>query len=151
MNYFLPVNQVDGLLNLVQQSFDIDVPAVQVCVGCLILWLESHFPGKTVDLGGETLVNNHVTDLLLGSILGNSNESGESRDLDLAVVLGGHSEVVLDQLPYELLHVGLGVLSAVLKWGVHGHLRLDLGLIEWEELISQQFVDKSLEQVVLLE
>ena len=64
-----------SLFNLVQQSLDVRVPVAQMSVCTLILLLEGDFPGQPVDLGLDSLVNNHVSDFLFSSIFCNSNES----------------------------------------------------------------------------
>lgn len=59
---------------------------------------------------------------------------------------------MLDELTQELAHVALMVLCyALLEWVVLRHLRLDILLIEWHELISKQLVHVLAELSAFLE
>ena len=70
----------------------------------------------------DTLINNHVAQLLFRSILGYSYEFRKCFDVDFTIVFLDDTEIVLDKLAEELSHVGLVVLGhALLEWIVLLH------------------------------
>lgn len=125
-----------GLLHLVQKCFDVPVPVIKHTFSVLVLLFESYLPSKSVDFGLNPVINHHVANLLFGSVLWHTDESGQRRNIDFAIVLLDNSEIMLDQLPDQVTHVRLAVLCFSLKWLKRGHLLLDLCLVQGHQLKS---------------
>lgn len=66
-----------GLLHLIKECLDIPVPVIEHSLGVLILFLESHLPCKSVDLGLDSMVDHHVADLLLSSVFWDTDKPGK--------------------------------------------------------------------------
>ena len=111
MNHLLTVNQMARVLDLREERLQVLVPALQYLLGARLLLLEADDPLQPVDLGGDTLVNHHVADLLLSTVLRNADQIGKCGDANARVVLLDHADVVLDQLPDELTQMQHTVLG----------------------------------------
>ena len=137
MNDFLTVDQVAGVLDPVQRGANVVIPAAQLVIRELALPVESHDAFEPVDLCVETAIHHHVADLALSLLVAHTDQVRQSVEPDAGVVLFSHTHVVLDQLPKELSHVRLVVLSRRVERLVSSHLRLLLLLVHRHELIGQ--------------
>ena len=73
MNNFLSINKMARLLNFIEQSLDVLIPMLKHPLCIFILFLECDLPGKSVDLGLYSIVNNHITYLCFCSVDVHSN------------------------------------------------------------------------------
>ena len=104
-----------SVLDLQQHRLEVLVPRLKhVLSGTLARSLcdaEDNLPLEPVDLRLHTLVHNHVTDLLLGTVLSDTDQVGQGANSNAAVELLNDPDVVLDQLLDEAAlveHVVLG-------------------------------------------
>ena len=127
MNDLLSVYQVARLFDLIEQAPNVSVPVFENALGGFIGLLKCNTPLKPINLGRNTFVNDHVAQFLLGPILGDTDQFRQCLDVDAAIVSLNNPEIVLNQLPEELPHMRLMVLSdTFLKRVILGHRSLDL-------------------------
>ena len=138
MDNFLSVNQVTGLLNLVQSGPQVIVPRVQLFVSELLALVDCYDACQSVNLSSDTPVDHHVAKLILGALDRDTDQLTHAGQADAAVVLLDHSQVVLHQLPYQLDQVVLVVQSAVLERLKGGHLLGDIVLLERHQLKGKE-------------
>ncbi len=121
MDDLLTIDQVAGLLNLVEHVADIEIPLVQSLISCLLdgprgALLEDDDALHAVDLGLDTgALDDHVAELALSEVHTHTSKLGESLQPYARVILLDSSNVVLDQLSQELLEVHGSILSLCLE------------------------------------
>ena len=96
-------------LDFVQNTLDIVVPVIKTLVGEHLTLAEHNYARKSVDLGLDALVNDHVTNLDFGAFHGDTHQLTYALEANSAVVLLYHSNIVLHQLLEESKHVCLVV------------------------------------------
>lgn len=106
---------------------------------------------ESVDLRQHTLVDDHVADLLLSSLQGDTDECGQSLQTDATVVLFDHSQVMLNKLSDQVSHMLLAVTGCLLERLILCHLALNFGFIHWHQLEGQHFADKFSDQGLMFE
>ena len=117
MDDLLTIDQMAGLLNLVEHVADVVIPLVQSLISGLLdgprgALLEDDDALHAVDLGLDTgALDDHVAELLLGKVHTHTSKLGKSLQPDARVILLDSSNVVLDQLSQELLEVNCSILS----------------------------------------
>jgi hypothetical protein len=133
---FLTVDQVACLFDLVEHRSHIEVPLVESLIRGLLsrcrgravqatALLEDHQALHAVDLRRNTsFLHYHVAKLSLGKLNGNSGKLSKPWETDAGVVFLDRTNVVLYELPKEVLHVLVGVLGEVFAEGLK---RLDFG------------------------
>ena len=83
-------------LDLIESRPDIAVPSRESIIRLLLFVIEDDDALESVDLSKYALVNNHVADLLFGSLDGDTDQCCQPLQSDASVVLLNHSQVVLD-------------------------------------------------------
>ena len=117
MDDLLTIDQMAGLLNLVEHVADIVIPLVQSLICGLLdgprgALLKDDDTLHAVDLGLDACaLDDHVAELALGEVHTHTRKLGKSLQSDARVILLDSSNVVLDQLPQELLEVNCSILS----------------------------------------
>ena len=74
MDNLLPVDKMASLLNLIQSRLQVIVPTVQPLISELLALIDSHYACQSVNLRTNPFVDDHVTEFVLCSLHGNSNE-----------------------------------------------------------------------------
>jgi len=148
---FLSVNEMASLLDLVQDLGDGVVPATEAFVSELLSLGEDHDALQTVNLGLDSLVDNHVSEFGFNSVLRDAQESSDSAEADAAVVFLDDSEVVLAELLQEPVHVSLSSLSIEFEGVIGQHLLLDLVFLDRHKLKSEQFAHEGTDSLFLIQ
>ena len=121
MDDLLTIDQMAGLLNLVEHVANIEIPLVQSLISGLLdgprgALLEDDNALHAVDLGLDTgALDDHVAELALSEVHTHTRKLGKSVQPDARVILLDSSNVVLDQLSQELLEVHGSILSLCLE------------------------------------
>ena len=121
MDDLLTIDQMAGLLNLVEHVANIEIPLVQSLISGLLdgprgALLEDDNALHAVDLGLDTgALDDHVAELALSEVHTHTRKLGKSVQPDARVILLDSSNVVLDQLSQKLLEVHGSILSLCLE------------------------------------
>ena len=99
MDDLLPVDEVTRLFNLIKRGLQVAVPWVEPLVGELLPLIDRHNAGKSINLRPNPAIDDHVSQLVLGALDGDSYELTHPRQRDSAVVAFNDAQVVLDELP----------------------------------------------------
>lgn len=117
MDDLLTIDQMAGLLNLVEHVANVVIPLVQSLISRLLdgprgALLENDDTLHAVDLGLDAgALDDHVAELALGEVHTHTRKLGKPLQPDARVILLDSSNVVLDQLSQELLEVNRSILS----------------------------------------
>jgi len=147
----LSVDKMASLLDFVQYGLDVVVPGIKCLVSELVALLEDNDTGEAVDFGQNTLVDNHVSNFVLCTLNGNSDELAKSFKSNTAVVLFNHSDVVLYKLSDHFTKMLFVVASAFREGFECEHLLLHLVFVEGHQLKGQELANELGDQFFLLE
>ena len=120
MDDLLAIDQMAGLLNLVEHVAHVVIPLVQSLICGLLdgprgALLEYDDALHAIDLGLDACaLDDHVAELALGEFHTHTRKLGKPLQPDARVILLDSSDVVLDQLPQELLEVNGSILGLCL-------------------------------------
>ena len=120
MDDLLTIDQMACLLDLVEHVAHVVIPLVQSLICGLLdgprgALLEYDDALHAVDLGLNTgALDDHVTELALGEVHAHTRKLGKPLQPDARVVLLDSSDVVLYQLPQELLEVNGSIIGLCL-------------------------------------
>ena len=95
MNDLLPIDQVAGLLNLVQQTPNVVVPLIENVISGLI-FQEYYKALHSINLSENTPIHDHIGKLQLCSLDTHSYQLTKSVQSDSRVVLLNHSDIMLN-------------------------------------------------------
>ena len=130
MDDLLSVDEVTRLFNLIKRGLQVTVPRVQPLVSELLPLIDRHNACKSINLRPNPAVDDHISQLVLSALDGDSHELTHPSQRDSAVVALNDAQVVLDELPDQLDHVVLAVQSSVLERLEGGHLLGDIVLLQ---------------------
>jgi len=151
MDDLLPIDEVTRLFNLIKRGLQVAVPRVEPLVGELLPLIDGHDARKSINLRSNPPIHDHVSQLVLGALDGDTHELTHPRQRDSAVVAFNDAQVVLDELPDQLDHVVLAVQSSVLERLKGRHLLSDVVLLERHQFKCQELPHILREELVLLE
>ena len=151
MDNLLPVDKMASLLNLIQSRLQVIVPTVQPLISELLALIDSHYACQSVNLCTNPFVDDHITEFVLCSLHGNSNELTHPCKRDATVVSLNHTQVVLNELSDQLDKMVLAVEGLVLKWLEGCHLLRDVILLQRHKLEGQEFPHIFRQKLILFE
>jgi hypothetical protein len=77
MDYLFSVDEMASLLNLIQHVSNIVIPVIEYIIALLVL-KERNNSLKSIDLGYNSFVYNHITNLFFSQIYTDSNQLSKS-------------------------------------------------------------------------
>ena len=150
MDYLFPVDELAGLLDLVESHLEIIVPSIESVICELLALREDNNTSKSINLSLNSLIDDHIAEFVLCTFDRNTNTLAHTSKCDARVVSLDDSDVVLNKLAYQLNHVILRVESSFLKWLKHSHVCSDCLFLERGEFVCQELLDKLAKQFFFL-
>ena len=131
MDYFFPVDELAGLLDLVKSHFKIVVPSIESIICELLALRKDDDASKSINLSLNSLIDDHIAKFVLCTLDRNTNTLAHTSKFNARVVSLDDSDVVLNKLAYQLYHMILRVQSFRLEWLKHFHVCSDCLFFEW--------------------
>lgn len=100
-HHLLLGNEMINTLEVAQQALHVGAPLVQDVI-CISGLREAYNTRRAIDLGVDSLGGDQLADVLLRLVLCEIQQLGEALGLDAGVVLGDHTDIVLDDSLAEI-------------------------------------------------